>query len=111
MSDKNVRDVTVADFTNEAMRSYGSFVIEERAVADFRDGLKPVQRRIMYAAQHDVKLRSTGRYAKSAKLLGDTMGNYHPHGDAAIYGAMVNMVHFRYPLIDGHGNFGTLVDN
>ena len=110
MSDKNIKDVTIADFTNEAMRAYGTFVIEERAVADFRDGLKPVQRRIMYAAQHDVKLRSTGRFAKSAKLLGDTMGNYHPHGDAAIYGAMVNMVHLRYPLLEGHGNFGTLVD-
>lgn len=106
----SIKDITVKDFTNDAMRSYGSFVIEERAVADFRDGLKPVQRRIMYAAQNDVKLKSTGRFVKSAKLLGDTMGNYHPHGDAAIYGAMVNMVHLRYPLLEGHGNFGTLVD-
>ena len=106
----NVTDSTVAEFTNDAMRSYGSFVIEERAVADFRDGVKPVQRRILYSSKNDVKLKSTGRTVKSARVVGDTLGNYHPHGDAAVYGAVVNLVHLRYPLLRGQGNFGTLVD-
>ncbi len=105
-----VADFTVAEFTNNAMRSYGSFVIEERAVADFRDGLKPVQRRILFSAQNDVKLKSSGRTVKSARVVGNTLGNYHPHGDSAVYGAMVNLVHPRYPLLRGQGNFGTLID-
>ncbi len=109
-SPTNVTDSTVAEFTNDAMRSYGSFVIEERAVADFRDGLKPVQRRILYSSKNDVKLKSTGRTVKSARVVGDTLGNYHPHGDSAVYGAVVNLVHLRYPLLRGQGNFGTLVD-
>ena len=76
-----------------------------------RDGLKPVQRRILYAMWHDHRLTRDAKYRKCAKVVGDVMGSYHPHGDSAIYDALVRMAQdfsLRYPLVDGHGNFGSL---
>lgn len=99
---------STAKFVRRSMLTYGSYVIGNRAVADVRDGLKPVQRRILWA-MHELGAKSTVAHRKSAKIAGDTMGNFHPHGDAAIYDTMVNMVFARYPLIDGHGNFGNRV--
>ena len=81
-----------------------------RALPDARDGLKPVHRRILYAMR-ELRLASNGGFRKSAKISGDVMGNYHPHGDAAIYDAMARLAqdfNVRYPLVDGQGNFGNI---
>ena len=98
----------------EARRRYLNYalsVITSRALPDVRDGLKPVQRRILYGMWNDFSLSSDAKYTKCAKVSGHVMGNYHPHGDAAIYDALVRMAQdfsLRYPLVDGHGNFGSL---
>ena len=89
---------------------YAMSVIASRALPDVRDGLKPVQRRVLYSM---VELNNgpDKPHRKSARIVGDTMGKYHPHGDSSIYGALVNMAQpwsFRYPLVDGHGNFGSV---
>jgi topoisomerase-4 subunit A len=89
---------------------YALSTIMHRALPDARDGLKPVHRRILFAMR-ELKLSSTGGYRKSAKITGDVMGNYHPHGDAAIYDAMARLAqdfNVRYPLVDGQGNFGNI---
>ncbi|MBO8141797.1 MAG: DNA gyrase subunit A [Firmicutes bacterium] len=97
----------------EMKRSYIDYamsVIVDRALPDVRDGLKPVQRRILYGMS-ELGLRPDRQHRKSARIVGDVMGKYHPHGDAAIYDAMVRMAQdfsFRYPLVDGHGNFGSV---
>ena len=91
-------------------RAYGSYVLTSRALPDIRDGLKPVQRRII-VAMNDLGLRSDRRYSKSAKTVGTVIGNYHPHGDSAVYDAMVRMAQpwqSNLPLIDGQGNWGNL---
>ena len=104
--------------TNEPLRraigdrylTYALSTIMHRALPDARDGLKPVHRRILYA-MHRLKLSSTGKFLKSAKISGDTMGDFHPHGDAAIYDAMARLAqdfNVRYPLVDGQGNFGNI---
>src|SRR5437870_13217848 len=85
-------------------------VIMRRALPDVRDGLKPVHRRILYQV-HDMGLLHNRKYVKCAKVVGETMGKYHPHGDAALYDAMVRMAQpfsLRYPLVDGQGNFGSV---
>ncbi len=85
-------------------------VIVGRALPDVRDGLKPVQRRILYAMM-ELGLKSGSSYQKSARVVGETMGKYHPHGDSAIYETMVRMARdfsMRYPLVDGRGNFGSI---
>ena len=90
--------------------TYALSTIMHRAPPDARDGLKPVHRRILYAMR-ELRLSSTGGYRKSAKISGDVMGNYHPHGDAAIYDAMARLAqdfNVRYPLVDGQGNFGNI---
>ncbi|SMH48433.1 DNA topoisomerase IV subunit A [Maritimibacter sp. HL-12] len=90
--------------------TYALSTIMHRALPDARDGLKPVHRRILYAMR-ELKLSSTGGFRKSAKISGDVMGNYHPHGDAAIYDAMARLAQdfaVRYPLVDGQGNFGNI---
>jgi len=90
--------------------TYALSTIMHRALPDARDGLKPVHRRILYAMR-ELRLSSTGGYRKSAKISGDVMGNYHPHGDAAIYDAMARLAqdfNVRYPLVDGQGNFGNI---
>ncbi|MGB7319427.1 MAG: DNA topoisomerase IV subunit A [Planktotalea sp.] len=90
--------------------TYALSTIMHRALPDARDGLKPVHRRILFAMR-ELKLSSTGGFRKSAKISGDVMGNYHPHGDAAIYDAMARLAqdfNVRYPLVDGQGNFGNI---
>lgn len=90
--------------------TYALSTIMHRALPDARDGLKPVHRRILYAMR-ELKLFATGGFRKSAKISGDVMGNYHPHGDAAIYDAMARLAqdfNVRYPLVDGQGNFGNI---
>ncbi|WP_204113001.1 DNA topoisomerase IV subunit A [Shimia biformata] len=94
----------------ERYLTYALSTIMHRALPDARDGLKPVHRRILYAMR-ELKLSATGGFRKSAKISGDVMGNYHPHGDAAIYDAMARLAqdfNVRYPLVDGQGNFGNI---
>ncbi|HBV56353.1 MAG TPA: DNA topoisomerase IV subunit A, partial [Rhodobacteraceae bacterium] len=89
----------------ERYLTYALSTIMHRALPDARDGLKPVHRRILYAMR-ELRLASTGGFRKSAKISGDVMGNYHPHGDAAIYDAMARLAqdfNVRYPLVDGQG--------
>ncbi len=109
----NIGHVQPVDITEE-MRSayldYAMSVIVARALPDARDGLKPVQRRILYA-MHDMGLRANSAYKKSARIVGEVLGKYHPHGDQAVYEAMVRMAQdfsMRYPLVDGQGNFGSI---
>ncbi|HEU4610449.1 MAG TPA: DNA topoisomerase IV subunit A [Kofleriaceae bacterium] len=103
-----------ASLEAEARRRYLNYalsVITSRALPDVRDGLKPVQRRILYAMLHDNHLRPDAKYRKSAKVVGDVIGKYHPHGDTAVYDAMVRLAQdwsLRVPLVDGSGNFGSL---
>jgi len=110
---RGVGKVLESKITEEMKKSYLDYamsVIVSRALPDIRDGLKPVQRRILYAMQK-MGLSSTSKYSKSAKVVGETMGKYHPHGDQAIYDALVRMAQdfsLRYPLVDGHGNFGSV---
>src|SRR3954470_5780489 len=90
--------------------AYAMSVIVSRALPDVRDGLKPVHRRILYV-MNNLGLRHTAKFRKSAAVVGEVMGNYHPHGDSAIYDAMVRMAQdfsMRYPLVDGQGNFGSM---
>jgi topoisomerase-4 subunit A len=94
----------------ERYLTYALSTIMHRALPDARDGLKPVHRRILYAMR-ELRVTSTGAFRKSAKISGDVMGNYHPHGDAAIYDAMARLAQdfvIRYPLVDGQGNFGNI---
>lgn len=109
----NEMDKVVSIDINEEMKKcyidYAMSVIVARALPDVRDGLKPVQRRILYS-MNEMNLEPNKPYKKSARITGDTMGKYHPHGDSSIYGALVNMAqewNTRYPLVDGHGNFGS----
>lgn len=101
------------DFAEEmrtSFRDYALSVIISRALPDIRDGLKPVQRRILYA-MNELGLDPKKPHRKSARIVGDTMGKYHPHGDSSIYEALVHMSEdysLSIPLIDGHGNFGSI---
>src|SRR5580765_6115265 len=103
-----VTEMPLHKFAIERMIGYGTYVIENRALPDFRDGLKPVQRRILYDMYHELGLRSTGARVKSARVVGDAMGKFHPHGDVAIYEAMVGMANTNtpQPFVEGQGNFG-----
>jgi DNA gyrase subunit A len=102
-----------ASLTDEAQRRYLHYalsVITARALPDVRDGLKPVQRRIVYTMWNDLHLRADAKYRKCAAIVGDVMGKYHPHGDGSIYDALVRMAQsfsLRAPLVDGRGNFGS----
>ena len=89
---------------------YAMSVIAARALPDVRDGLKPVQRRVLFS-MIELNNGPDKPHRKCARIVGDTMGKYHPHGDSSIYGALVNMAQkwsTRYPLVDGHGNFGSV---
>lgn len=100
----------IEEIAQQKYLDYAMSVITSRALPDIRDGLKPVQRRILYAS-HVLKLTSTSDYVKSARIVGDTMGKYHPHGDSSIYEAMVRLAQpfsMRMLLIDGQGNFGSV---
>ncbi len=107
---KDISFVTIEDEMKKSYLDYAMSVIVSRALPDVRDGLKPVHRRILYAMK-DGGYDSTKPYRKSARIVGDVMGKYHPHGDQAIYDAMVRMAQdfsLRLPLIDGQGNFGSM---
>ena len=104
--------VSIAKETRRRYLNYALSVIQSRALPDARDGLKPVQRRILYAMHHDLHLGPATKPRKSMKICGDTTGNYHPHGETAVYEALVRMAQdftLRYPLIDGQGNFGSVM--
>ena len=108
---EHIDQVAITDETQRRYLNYALSVITSRALPDVRDGLKPVQRRILYSMYHDLHLYADERPLKSAKVCGDVMGNYHPHGDQAIYDALVRMTQpwvLRYPLIWGEGNFGSV---
>ena len=108
----NVRPVKIEEEMRASYLDYAMSVIVSRALPDVRDGLKPVQRRILYA-MHDMGVRPGGAYRKSARIVGEVLGKYHPHGDSPVYEAMVRLAQdfsMRYPLVDGQGNFGS-VDN
>ncbi len=103
--------VPLHETARERYLNYALSVITSRALPDLRDGLKPVQRRILYAMFNSLRLMPEGRHRKSATIVGEAMGKYHPHGDTAIYDAMVRMAQdfsLRAPLVDGQGNFGSL---
>jgi len=105
-----VRQVEIRDELQRAYLDYAMSVIVARALPDVRDGLKPVQRRILYA-MHELGLHPGAPYKKSARIVGEVLGKYHPHGDAAVYEAMARMAQdfsLRYPLVDGQGNFGSV---
>ncbi|MFM8221393.1 MAG: DNA gyrase subunit A, partial [Planctomycetaceae bacterium] len=92
--------------------NYAVSVIMSRALPDVRDGLKPVQRRLLYTMFDSLRLLFDARYAKSMKIYGETVGNFHPHGEAATYEALARMAQgfsLRYPLVDGWGNFGSVM--
>ncbi len=100
----------IVDEMETCYLDYAMSVIVSRALPDVRDGLKPVHRRILFA-MYDTGLRSTGKYRKSATVVGEVLGKYHPHGDTAVYDSMVRMAQefsLRYPLVDGQGNFGSM---
>ena len=110
LSDKSILAEPLSRAIGERYLTYALSTIMNRALPDARDGLKPVHRRILYAMR-ELKLNATGGFRKSAKISGDVMGNYHPHGDAAIYDAMARLAqefNVRYPLVDGQGNFGNI---
>src|SRR6201986_2262393 len=106
----NIQPVNIEEEMKRSYLDYSLSVIIGRALPDVRDGLKPVHRRILYAMQ-EMGLQSNKKYTKCAKVVGHAMGNYHPHGDSAIYDAMVRLAQpfsMRYPLVDGQGNFGSV---
>lgn len=105
-----IKEINVTNEMENSFLSYAMSVIVARALPDVRDGLKPVHRRILYGMD-ELGLTPDKSYKKSARIVGDVMGKYHPHGDSAIYDAMVRMAQdfsFRYPLVNGHGNFGSI---
>ena len=106
-----IPDTSLAEEAQRRYLNYALSVITSRALPDVRDGLKPVQRRILYAMQNDLHLHEGAKPKKSARVVGDVMGKYHPHGDVAIYDAMVRLAQdfvMRTPLVDGFGNFGSI---
>src|SRR5512135_2968562 len=105
-----VRSIDIDHEMQQAYLSYAMSVIVARALPDARDGLKPVHRRILYA-MHDMGLQPNSPYKKSARIVGEVLGKYHPHGDAAVYETMARMAQdfsMRYTLVDGQGNFGSV---
>lgn len=108
--EENITQRPLEEVLPESFLGYSKFVILQRAVPDVRDGLKPVHRRIIYAMD-EIGMQPDKAYSKSARLVGDCMGKYHPHGDSSIYDSAVRMAQpwaTRYPLIDGQGNFGSI---
>jgi DNA gyrase subunit A len=106
----SVQSVDIDDQMRSAYLDYAMSTIVARALPDARDGLKPVHRRILYA-MYDMGIRATGAYKKSARIVGEVLGKYHPHGDSAVYEAMARMAQdfsLRYPMVDGQGNFGSI---
>lgn len=109
---EGIEQKSVAEFSEKAYLDYAMYVILDRALPHIGDGLKPVQRRIIYAMS-ELGLKATAKHKKSARTVGDVLGKFHPHGDSACYEAMVLMAQdfsFRYPLVDGQGNWGSMDD-
>jgi DNA gyrase subunit A len=105
-----VKEINISQEMRSSFLDYAMSVIVSRALPDVRDGLKPVHRRILYA-MHDLGMHSDKPYKKSARIVGEVIGKYHPHGDSAVYDTMVRMAqdfNYRYMLVDGHGNFGSV---
>lgn len=105
-----IKQVNIAKEVRDNFLDYSMSVIVSRALPDVRDGLKPVHRRILYA-MYDMGITSDKPHKKSARIVGEVLGKYHPHGDTAVYDSMVRMAQdfsYRYPLVDGHGNFGSV---
>ncbi|MGN1401134.1 MAG: DNA gyrase subunit A [Bacillus sp. (in: firmicutes)] len=110
MSESKVKEINISHEMRTSFLDYSMSVIVSRALPDVRDGMKPVHRRILYA-MNDLGIVADKPYKKSARIVGDVIGKYHPHGDAAVYSTMVRMAqdfNYRYPLVDGHGNFGSI---
>ncbi len=106
----SIEDASLVEETKRRYLNYALSVITARALPDVRDGLKPVQRRILYTMYNELRLRSDVKHRKSAAIVGDVMGKFHPHGDTAIYDALVRLAQsfaMRQPLVDGRGNFGS----
>ncbi len=109
---EGIESLPLRDFTERAYLNYAMYVILDRALPFVGDGMKPVQRRIVYAMS-ELGLSAAAKYKKSARTVGDVLGKFHPHGDSACYEAMVHMAQpftYRYPLIDGQGNWGSADD-
>ena len=109
---EHIEDRSIGDFAEMAYLNYSMYVILDRALPQLGDGIKPVQRRIIYAMS-DLGLSASSKPKKSARTIGYVIGKFHPHGDSACYEAMVNMAQefsYRYPLIDGQGNWGSQDD-
>src|SRR6267154_463684 len=107
---ENIISIDVVKEMKDSYLAYAMSVITARALPDVRDGLKPVHRRILFA-MHEMGLTSSARFRKSAAVVGDVLGKYHPHGDTAVYDSMVGMAQefsYRYPLVLGQGNFGSI---
>lgn len=110
MSEQNIQELSLEAVMGERFGRYSKYIIQERALPDIRDGLKPVQRRILFA-MHEDKNTFDKPFRKSAKSVGNVMGNFHPHGDSSIYEAMVRLSQdwkLREPLIEMHGNNGSM---
>ena len=108
--EENIVDINVSEEMRGSFLEYAYSVIYQRALPDARDGLKPVQRRILYS-MNEMGLRPDRGHVKCARVVGEVMGKLHPHGDSAIYDALVRMAQWwsmRMPLVDGHGNFGSM---
>ena len=106
----DIRTISITDEMKRSYLDYAMSVIVSRALPDVRDGLKPVHRRVLYAMRR-LNLTADAAFRKSAKVVGDVMGDFHPHGDQSIYDALVRLAqdfNARYPLIDGQGNFGNI---
>ena len=109
ITDDGVEQIALSSYTRQAYLNYSMYVINDRALPHIADGLKPVQRRIVYAMS-ELGLKASAKFKKSARTIGDVIGKFHPHGDSACYEAMVLMAQpfsYRYPLVDGQGNWGS----
>ena len=107
---QDIIDINIEDSVKASYLDYSMSVIIGRALPDAKDGLKPVHRRILFA-MHDLNITSKSAYKKSARIVGDVIGKYHPHGDMSVYDALVRMAQtfsMRAPLVDGQGNFGSI---
>ena len=113
MAKERLQPISLHQEMQRSYLEYAMSVIVGRALPDARDGLKPVQRRILYA-MHELGLTPDRPYRKCARVVGDVLGKYHPHGDQAVYDALVRLVQSfssRYPVLNGHGNFGSIDDD
>lgn len=111
-TEDHLQFVSISDETRRRYLNYAMSVIMSRALPDVRDGLKPVQRRIMYVMYNELRVTADAKFVKCARIVGDTIGKFHPHGDQAVYDALVRLAQdftYREPLVDGQGNFGNMM--